>query len=129
MVVAHHWSQARAPTGAIAPDVDLGGSPVGGRRSPGMGLKAVQRTGASLRPGWGDGALAHRGCVLLEHLCCQVKEQQEKVNRMHRLRSVKNELNWIESKPDPEHPVVPKEGQAASSWEVASPLMVKAGTW
>lgn len=79
-----------------------------------MGLNAVQGTGASLRPGWGDGAFAHRGCVLLEDLCCQVKEQQEKVNRLHSLRSIKKELNWVMSKQEPGHPVVPKKGQAGS---------------
>lgn len=52
--------------------------------------------------------------MLLEELCYQVKEQQEKVNRLHSLRSTKKELKWIMSKQELEHLVVPREGRAES---------------
>lgn len=51
MCAQQQWSQSQEPTGATAPDLVLDGTSTGGCRSPGMGWRAVQKTGASLRPG------------------------------------------------------------------------------
>lgn len=42
-----------------------------------------------------DGPLSFRKCAVLEKLCCQVKEFQEEVSRLHHTREDEKEIDRI----------------------------------
>lgn len=73
-----------------------------------MGLQGClgPLTGTGVR-GQG-GLLACRKCALMKSRCCQGKELQEEIGRLHRVRDDEKEVHWIISKTlkiqEPENP-------------------------